>query len=158
MNDTTMSDTVKAISFVVKASKLTSELLKDIMQEYLQKKISHGKTTYGKIAKQGKLENIEVTENNIADFLNTARKYDIDFALKRDSSTVPATYHIFFTASNTETFEKAFSEYATATSEKISKRNVVSREQITKNSEIISQKSSERDTEKHHSKSTIAGR
>lgn len=38
---------------------------------------------YGELAKVGKLENIEVTENNIKDFLKTAQKYDIDYALKK---------------------------------------------------------------------------
>ena len=37
------------------------------------------------------LDSIEVSDRNIGDFLNTARKYDVDFALKRDKSTSPPT-------------------------------------------------------------------
>ncbi len=43
-----------------------------------------------------KLDSIEVSDRNIGDFLKTARKYDVDFALKRDKSTSPPTYHVFF--------------------------------------------------------------
>ena len=42
-----------------------------------------------------KLDSTPVSEDNIGDFLKTARKYDVDFALKADKSTRPATYHVF---------------------------------------------------------------
>ena len=35
-----------------------------------------------------KLYSTPVSEDNIGDFIKTARKYDVDFALKRDKSTV----------------------------------------------------------------------
>lgn len=55
-----------------------------------------------------KLDSIEVSDRNIGDFLKTARKYDVDFALKRDKSTTPPTYHVFFSAAKTEDFKRAF--------------------------------------------------
>ena len=55
---------------------------------------------------KSKLESIEVTENNIGDFLSTARKYDLDFALKRDKSTTPPTYHVFFSANKNRPLAK----------------------------------------------------
>lgn len=154
-------ETSKTIDFVVQAVRVTSNLLKKVLKDYLDNKTQHKKLKYGELAKKGKLESIEVTENNIGDFLKTARKYDIDYALKRDSSTIPPTYHIFFTASNTETFKRAFSEYAVKAQKKINEKSVsqiVNRGQIKENAKVISQKSAELDKEKHHSKSTIAGR
>lgn len=66
------------------------------MRDFLSGKMQKsGKKRYGKLAKSGKLENIKITDSNIKDFLQTAKKYDIDFALKKDKSTSPATYHIF---------------------------------------------------------------
>lgn len=152
----------KTISFSVQAVQVTSDLLKGVLSEFLgNNTVKTGKIKYGKLAKQGKLDSIEVTENNIKDFMSTAKKYDIDYALKRDSSTEPPTYHIFFTANNSETFKKAFQEYATGISKKLETKSVsqvVNREQIKANAKIISKKHSNIDREKHKSKSDIAGR
>lgn len=158
-----MNTSRKTISFSVQAVQVTSDLLKGVLNDFLNKKtIRTGKIKYSKLAKQGKLDSIEITENNIKDFMSTAQKYDVDYALKRDSSTEPPTYHIFFTANSSETFKKAFQEYATGISKKLSQTKsvsqVVNREQIKANAKIISKKHSSIDKEKHKSKSTIAGR
>lgn len=151
-------DAEKTISFSVQAVKVTAELLKEMCRAFLDSPPKHGKIRYGDIAKSGKLESIEVTENNIGSFLDTARKYDIDYALKRDSSTSPPTYHVFFTTGHSENFRKAFAEYAGGMQSRLDDKSVVNREQIKQNAKIISQKSSERAAEKHLSKSNIAGR
>lgn len=150
-------DASKTISVVVQTTRMTADVLKDALRALLSKQTKHGKIKYGTIAKRGKLESIEVTENNIKDFLNTARKYDIDYALKRDSSTSPPTYHVFFTAANMEIFKKAFAEYASEISEKVSEKSV-NREQIRENSRIISQKYAEVAKERKLSNDDISGR
>lgn len=151
-------DTSKTISVVVQTTRMTADVLKDTLRALLSKQTKHGKIRYGTIAKRGKLESIEVTENNIKDFLHTARKYDIDYALKRDSSTTPPTYHVFFTAASTEIFQKAFAEYASGINEKVSEKSVVNREQIKENSRIISQKYAEAAKERNLSNDSISGR
>lgn len=157
-----MSDTaIKTISFTVQAAKVTAEMLREMFDSYLAQKMPHGKVSYDKLASQGNLDSIEITENNIADFLKTARKYDIDYALKRDSSTTPPTYHVFFSSGNSENFRKAFAEYAGKMSEKLSDKSVstvVNREQIKHNAKVISQKAAEQTQERHLSKSNISGR
>ncbi|MGN0593165.1 MAG: PcfB family protein [Ruminococcus sp.] len=84
--------------------------LKDFMAHKSTKK---GKTTYSHLVQEahGKLESIEVTESNIKDFQKVAAKYDINFALKRDKSTQPPTYHVFFASASAKNFNKAFTEY-----------------------------------------------
>ena len=151
-------DASKTISVVVQPTRMTADVLKDALRALLSKQTKHGKIKYGTIAKRGKLESIEVTENNIKDFLHTARKYDIDYALKRDSSTSPPTYHVFFTAASTEKFKKAFAEYASGISEKASEKSVVNREQIKENSRVISQKYAEVAKERKLSNDDISGR
>ena len=88
--------TRKTIDISVKAEKMTVDILKSALQEFLSGK--------------SKLDNIEVSDRNIGDFLKTARKYDVDFALKKDRNNSP-TYHVFFSAAKTEDFKRAFSEY-----------------------------------------------
>lgn len=153
-------DTAKTISFSVQAARITKDTLVELFNDFLHKAPKHGKIQYGEMQKKGKLESIEITENNIGDFLKTARKYDIDYALKRDSSTAPPTYHIFFATGNSENFRKAFSEYAKGMQSKIGEKSisqVINREQIKENAKIISQ-SAEHSQERHFSKSDIAGR
>ncbi|MFR7819405.1 PcfB family protein [Candidatus Pseudoruminococcus sp.] len=151
-------DAEKTISFSVQAVRITADLMNEMCRTFLNSPPKHGKVRYGDIAKTGKLESIEVTENNIGSFLDTARKYDIDYALKRDSSTSPPTYHVFFTTGHSENFRKAFAEYAGGMQSRLENNSVINREQIKQNAKIISQKSSEKAAEKHLSKSDIAGR
>lgn len=146
------------ISFSVQTVKVTSELLKELCRNFLTSPPKHGKVRYGDLAKTGKLESIEITENNIGDFLKTAQKYDIDYALKRDVSTVPPTYHVFFTTGHSENFRKAFAEYAGIMQSKLSDKSVsqvFNRQTILQNAKILSNTKTQ---EKHLSKNDIAGR
>ena len=87
-----------------------------------------------------KLDSIEVSDRNIGDFLKTARKYDVDFALKRDKSTEPPTYHVFFSAAKTEDFKRAFSEYVGKGQGKTQKRGEFTREQMHQQAQKIRNK------------------
>ena len=133
--------TRKTISLAIQAEKLTSDILKSAMQEFLQGRAEKkGKMSFGQLEKQSKskLDSIEVTENNIADFLQTAGKYDVDFAIKRDKSANQTVYHVFFSADKTENFKKAFTEYASHIAEKSPKRGEISREQLKKEAVRVS--------------------
>jgi hypothetical protein len=74
-----------------------------------------GETTLKKLQEQsgGNLENIRVTDQNIGSFTETARKYDIDYALKRDKSTEPPTWYVFFKTNEKrrDTLNRAMTEY-----------------------------------------------
>ena len=107
------SGTRKTIDLTIKAEHLTSDILKSAMQDFLngtaEKK---GKITLNQLAKQsgGKLENIEVAKENISDFLDVARKYAVDFAIR--ASPAENEYHVFFSAGKTDDVKRAFAEYA----------------------------------------------
>ena len=104
----------KTIDISIKAEKMTADVLKSALQEFLSGKAEKkGRMTFKQLQAKSpsKLDSIEVSDKNIGDFLKTARKYDVDFALKRDKSTTPPTYHVFFSAAKTEDFKRAFSEY-----------------------------------------------
>jgi len=106
--------TRKTIDITVKAEKITADILKSALQEFMNGKAEKkGRMTYKQLESKSpsKLDNIDVSSENIADFLKTARKYDVDFALKSDNSTNPQTYHVFFSAAKTEDFKRAFTEY-----------------------------------------------
>ncbi len=106
--------TKKTIDISVKAEQMTADVLKAALQEVMTGRAEKkGRMTYRQLVDKSpsKLDSIEVSDDNIGVFLKTARKYDLDFALKRDDSTQPPTYHVFFSAARTEDFKRAFTEY-----------------------------------------------
>lgn len=71
-----------------------------------------GKQSYKELKSQGSgLSNIEITDGNIKSFERVAKKYRLDFALKKDSSTKPPTYYVFFKGQDTEMMNLAFKKY-----------------------------------------------
>ena len=65
-----------------------------------------------KLMKQNcQLTNIEVTDGNIKSFEKYARKYNIDFSLKKDTSVSPPRYFVFFKARDVDIMTAAFKEY-----------------------------------------------
>ncbi len=152
-----MDDSKKTIDVVIQATKLTVDIFRNVIYD-LTTKInyeSRGNVRLGQLMKQGKLDSIEITDNNIKSFLDVAKKYDVSYALKRDSSTSPPTYHVFFTGRDTETLNKAFKEYVGVIDKKLNKGQkeksvgkVVNREQIKKNARTIKKMEKEKQRNK----------
>ena len=108
----------KVVALSVKGAKLTAETLQKAIKAMLaqakkqQEKQPHGKQTLKQLAKQNAgLSNIEITEGNIKAFEQTAKKYGIDFALKKDSTETPPRYLVFFKGRDADALTAAFREY-----------------------------------------------
>lgn len=141
-----MDDSKKTVDVVIQATRLTTQVLRDAVYDITTKTSyeNRGNISIGQLMKQGKLDSIEITDNNIKSFLDVAKKYDVSYALKRDSSTSPPTYHVFFTGRDTETLNRAFKEYVGVIDKRLDKEKdkkfvgkVVNREQIQKNAKTI---------------------
>ena len=109
----------KSVARVIRVGKeggrLTAELLKKAMRDYMRKaqerKIPHGKQTVKQLVGQGDgVQSIEITDKNIKSFERVARKYGVDFALKKDPAE--GKYLVFFKARDADAITAAFSEYA----------------------------------------------
>ena len=109
----------KSVALVIQVGKtggkLTADLLKWAMRRYLERaknpKIHHGRQTVKQLVKQGAgVQNIEITAKNIKSFERVARKYGVDFALKKDPSQ--GKYFVFFKARDADAIQMAFTEYA----------------------------------------------
>lgn len=101
--------TQKTVTFCIRASKITADLLKKVLVAYLrhqkQKSVEkkaqknqpkQGKVTVKELAKQNAgMVNIEITDKNIKSFERYARKYGINYALKKDKSKDPPVYLVF---------------------------------------------------------------
>ena len=109
----------KVVALSVKGAKLTAEMLQKAIKAMLaqakkkQEKQPHGKQTLKQLAKQNAgLSNIEITEGNIKAFEHTAKKYGIDFALKKDSTEQPPRYLVFFKGRDADALTAAFKEFS----------------------------------------------
>lgn len=94
------------------------------------------------------LTNIEITDKNIKSFDKIARKYGIDYSLRKDKSVEPPKYMVFFKAKDVDVMTKAFQEYsgvALKKSKKVSiiKKLALAKEKVAKQRER--QKSKEKD-------------
>ena len=58
------------------------------------------------------MSNIEITDGNIKSFQRVARKYCVNYALKKDTSGEIPRYLVFFKARDADALIAAFQEYA----------------------------------------------
>lgn len=97
------------------AARLTEQALQKAIKKFLEQRKSHtphGKQTMRQLMKQNVgVSNIEITDSNIKSFERVARKYGVDFALKKDKSGDIPKYLVFFKARDADALTAAFKEY-----------------------------------------------
>ena len=70
------------------------------------------KAKFMKLKQNAGVSNIEITEGNIKAFESTAKKYGIDFALKKDATESPPRYLVFFKGRDADVLTAAFKEFS----------------------------------------------
>lgn len=126
----------RTVTLSINATKLTARTLKQALSKFLAYKSSkhketkdvtpHGKQSVKQLARQNQgLTNIEITDKNIKDFDRVARKYGVDYALKKDKTVTPPKYLVFFKAKDADALTAAFKEYTAATVKKQNKEPIV---------------------------------
>jgi len=95
-----------------------------------------GKQSVKHLSKGGKLENIEIKNENIKAFDPIARKYGISYALQKDNSETPPKWLVFFQSKDTATMTLAFKEFSAQMLNKEKSKPSV-KEAITKFREVI---------------------
>ena len=102
----------------------------------IEKKKPHGKQTIKQLNAQGvQLSNIKITDENIKSFDRVARKYGIDYSLKRDDSVTPQRYLVFFKAKDADALTSAFEEFTNRKLKAKEKPSVL--EQLNKLKELV---------------------
>lgn len=146
--------TQKTIALVIKTSKLTAGVLKAAMRMYLnhqklKSQRTHGKISVKKLVGEGAgVSSVEVTDGNIKSFERTARKYNVDFAVKKDKTTDPPKYIVFFKGRDADAIAQAFKEFVYGNEKK--KVRVSVREKLNRFKEAVSQDNNkERSREKN---------
>lgn len=67
------------------------------------------------------VSNIAISDKNIASFQSIARKYGVDFAVKKDKTTTPPQWLVFFKGRDADAITSAFKEYSAKQLAKASK-------------------------------------
>ena len=117
----------RTLTLVVSGTKFTGRLFKAAISKYMahrrEKKLEKqrgrdspvtpkGKQTVKQLIGQNQgVSNIEINDPSIRDFERIARKYGVDYAVKKDRSASPPKYLIFFKARDADALTAAFSEY-----------------------------------------------
>lgn len=130
----------KSITFTVNTTKMTARLLLKLIKMYLahlkNPKIPQGKQTIKQLAKQNQgMTNIEITDKNIKSFEKVAKKYGIDFALKKDNTISPPKYLVFFKARDQDALVAAFEEYSASKIRKATKPSIL--QELKKMKELV---------------------
>jgi len=83
---------------------------KQTMPEYYA---GRGRQSVRQLVGQGHgVTNIEISDKNIKSFEGIARKYGVDFALKKDATEQPPKWLVFFKGRDTDAITAAFKEYS----------------------------------------------
>ena len=109
----------KTIALSVRSERMTASVLQKALRSFLESQkhkshqLPHGKQSLKSLMKQNVgVSSIEVSNDNIKQFESTAKKYNIDFALRKDSSLDPPRYIVFFKGRDTDVMTAAFKEFS----------------------------------------------
>jgi hypothetical protein len=116
----------KSVAIIIKGVKLTAEMLAKAMKSFLEgaDKVVKDLTTLENMSGKGKqtvkqltgqgvgVSNIEITDKNIKSFESVARKYGVDFALRKDVTEMPPKWLVFFKSRDADALTAAFKEFS----------------------------------------------
>ena len=124
----------RTVALTVNTFKLTGRVLKAAISKYLDYRKEKardgpvkpcGKQSVKQLVGQNQgVSNIEITDSNIKDFERIARKYGVDFALKKDTSGEIPRYLVFFKGRDADVITAAFREFSAKNLEKEKKPSI----------------------------------
>lgn len=149
------------MTLIINSSKLTANILKDAIQKYLaynkERRLEKiragpvkpcGKQTVKELVGQNQgVTNIEITDKNIKDFERFARKYGVDYALKKDRSGDKPKYLVFFKARDADALTAAFKEYTAKTDRRKERPSIL--EQLRKLGDLVSKRDAKERNKEH---------
>ena len=125
----------RTVTLAISTTKMTANVLKSAISKYLAYRKEKaregpvkpcGKQSVKQLVGQNQgVSNIEITDKNIKDFERIARKYGIDFALKKDKTGDIPKYLVFFKARDADALTAAFKEYTAKTDRKKERPSVI---------------------------------
>ena len=132
----------RTINVVIKTTKLSGKAMIKLMMSAVKflkgvqkttndvaNKISHGK--HGKqsvkklIGQNQGVSSVEIAKTQLRDFERIARKYGVDFAIKKDRSEMPPKYFVFFKAKDADALPAAVKEFSAKSMQKTKRPSIL---------------------------------
>ena len=150
----------RTVALSVSTAKLTGRIFKVAICKYLEHRknkqrdgpvVPHGKQSVKQLIGQNQgVSTIESNDPHIRDFDRIARKYGVDYAIKKVKTEGKPKYVIFFKARDADALTQAFTEYTRKSAEREKKPSV---RKLLKNL-IAKSKNKERERTKDRNRST----
>lgn len=129
----------RTLTLMVNSSKFTGRMLKAAIAKYMAHRkgvkyqkardspvTPHGRQTVKQLIGQNQgVSNFEVKDPSIREFDRIARKYGVDYAIKKDRSCKPPKFLVFFKSKDADALTAAFQEYAGRKVKKASRPSVL---------------------------------
>ena len=119
----------KTFNIVVSTTKLTARTILNAGKAAIQQqqaKMAGGKQSVRMLLRQNRgVSSVEIDKINIRGFERYAKKYGIDYAIRKDNSEMPPRYLVFFKAPDVEAFNAAFKEYSASLLSKTKRPSVL---------------------------------
>lgn len=121
----------KTFNIVVSTTKLTARTILNAGKAAIQQqqaKMAGGKQSVRMLLRQNRgVSSVEIDKTNIRGFERYAKKYGIDYAIRKDNSEMPPRYLVFFKAPDAEAFHAAFKEYSASLLNKTKRPSVLAK-------------------------------
>jgi len=114
----------RSVAFTTRGTKITAECLWKLIKASYNKVAKscnapkEGKQSLKELAKGGKLEEIEISRDNIKAFEPFAKKYGIKYSLFKDSSEAPPRWLVLFQSKDSALMNVAFKDFLAKTIKK----------------------------------------
>ena len=126
----------RSLTLAINTAKLTGRTLKNAISKLLAyrknkeaaKAYVHpqGKQSVKKLIGQNQgVSSIELADGSIRDFEHVARKYGVDYAVRRDKDAVPPRFLLFFKGRDADAITAAFKEFLSAKERKSERPSVL---------------------------------
>ena len=149
----------RTVNLAVSTTKLTARTLVRALRWYLmhrsqkrlRKQMKHpfkeGKQSVDELIKAGvSTDKIELPDGSAKDFCKTAKKFGVDYAIRKDKTLDPPRYIVFFKAKDTEVLDQVVKEYVAVNEKKQEKKSI--REQLRKEKEAAKAETKEKSKKK----------
>ena len=121
----------KSFNIMISTTKLSARtVLRAVKAAFrlYQSKASQGKQSVRTLLRQNRgVSSVEISKTGIRGLERYAKKYGIDYAIRKDSSEVPPRYLIFFKAQDTDALNAAFKEYSASVLSKTERPSVLAK-------------------------------
>ena len=115
----------RTLTRAINGTKFTGRMLKAAVAKFMAYRRSHkaakayvhpkGKQTVRQLTRQGQgVNTMEIADENLRQFERIARKYGVDYAVRRDKAAVPPRFLLFFKGRDADAITAAFKEFMTA--------------------------------------------